>query len=125
MTIQFKQSVSADQRSLLKNTLNALKPFRQLRDTMPLQYVAAFMLVASEEGLNVTEYARRAGVTPSLMTRHLADLGAVNRHHEEGFGLIEQFGDVMDRRNRLIRLTAKGKHIVWEVCEAFTWSNSG
>ena len=120
MTIQFKQSVSADQRSLLKNTLNALKPFRQLRDTMPLQYVAAFMLVASEEGLNVTEYARRAGVTPSLMTRHLADLGAVNRHHEEGFGLIEQFGDVMDRRNRLIRLTAKGKHIVWEICEAFS-----
>jgi DNA-binding MarR family transcriptional regulator len=125
VTIQFKQSVSADQRSLLKNTLKALEPFRDLRDTMPLQYVTAVMLVASEEGLNVTEYAKRAGITPSLMTRHLSDLGETNRYHKPGFGLVEQFGDVMDRRNRLIRLTAKGKGIVWEICEAFAWSSSG
>jgi DNA-binding MarR family transcriptional regulator len=86
---------------------------------MPLQYVTAFILVATEEGLNVTEYAKRAGISQSLMTRHLSDLGQVNRYHEEGFGLIEAYDDLMDRRNRLIRLTAKGKHVVWEMCEAF------
>jgi DNA-binding MarR family transcriptional regulator len=92
---------------------------------MPLQYVRAFMLVATEEGLNVSTYATRAGISQSLMTRHLSDLGAVNRYHKPGFGLVEQFDDIMDRRNHLIRLTTKGKHMVWEICEAFAQSKSG
>src|ERR1035437_3233810 len=96
----FKPSISADQRETLKSQLNALKPFRAVRETMPLQYVTAFLLVATEENLNVTEYATRAGRSQSLMTRHLADLGEVNRYHEEGFGLVEAYDDLMDRRNR-------------------------
>jgi DNA-binding MarR family transcriptional regulator len=114
-----KSSVSTEQRVVLKSQLNALKSFREVRATMPLQYVTAFLLVATEEHLNVTEYAKRAGTSQSLMTRHLADLGSVNRHHEEGYGLVEGYDDLMDRRNRLIRLSPKGKHVVWEMCEAF------
>jgi len=104
---------------IFKSMLNALKPFRAERKNMPLQYVAAFMHVASEEGLNVTEYAKRAGVSQSLMTRHLQDLGEVNRHHEDGMGFVEADGDLMDRRNSLIRLTAKGKKVAREISEAF------
>jgi DNA-binding MarR family transcriptional regulator len=113
-----KQACTAEQRALLKATLNAMKPFRNLRETMPLQYVTAFMLVATDEGQNVSTYAKRAGTSQSLMTRHLADLGKINRYHEEGFGLVEAYDDMMDRRNRLIRLSAKGKHVVWEMYEA-------
>jgi hypothetical protein len=51
-----KSSVSIEQRALLKSQFNALKPFRAVRSTMPLQYVTAFLLVATEENLNVTEY---------------------------------------------------------------------
>jgi DNA-binding MarR family transcriptional regulator len=124
VTIQFKP-VSADNVSLLKSTLEALNLFKNLRDTMPLQCVAAFLLVASEEGLNVNAYAKRAGIRPPLMTRHLADLGTTNRYHEAGFGLVEQYDNVLDRRERLIRLTAKGRNMVREICEAFAWSSSG
>jgi hypothetical protein len=46
------------------------------------------------------------------MTRHLADLGTTSRYHEAGFGLVEQFYDAMDKRVRLIRLSAAGKRIV-------------
>lgn len=113
------KAVTDEQRTTLRATWNALKPFRAVRDTMPLQYVTAFLLVATEENLNVTEYAKRAGTSQSLMTRHLMDLGAVNRHHGEGFGLVEAYDDPVDRRNRLVRLTAKGHHVVWEMCEAF------
>ena len=113
-----KQSISAAEKTTLKAALNALKPFRKLRDTMPLQYVTAFLLVATDEDQNVSEYAKRAGTSQSLMTRHLADLGMVNRYHEEGFGLVEAYDDLMDRRNRLIRLTPKGRSLVWEICEA-------
>jgi DNA-binding MarR family transcriptional regulator len=117
--VSSKLSVPAEQRAVLKSQLNALKPFRAVREAMPLQYVVAFLLVATEENQNVTEYAKRAGVSQSLMTRHLSDLGEVNRYHEAGFGLVEAYDDMMDRRNRLIRLSTKGKHVVWEMCEAF------
>jgi hypothetical protein len=63
--------IPADQVATLKNVLNALKPFIVLRDTMPLQHVRAFLLVAAEEGLNVSTYAKRAEISQSLMTRHL------------------------------------------------------
>jgi DNA-binding MarR family transcriptional regulator len=120
VTIQFKQGVPADQVVTLKNTLKALTPFIDLRDTMPLQYVRAFMLVAIEEGSNVTEYAKRAGVSPSLMTRHLSDLGETNRHHKPGFGLVEQYYNVMDKRERLMRLTPMGRGIAQKICAALT-----
>ena len=85
---------------------------------MPLQYVTTFLLVCTEENLNVTEYAKRAKISQSLMTRHLADLGEVNRYHEKGFGLVEAYDDLMDRRNRLVRLSPQGKSVVRDMCEA-------
>lgn len=115
---RFKQTATHDEKVALKTTLVALRPFKALRDTMPLQYVTAFLLVALEEGLTVTEYAKRAGTSQSLMTRHLADLGETNRYHQQGFGLVEQFDNVMDRRERLIRLTARGRHVVYQMSQA-------
>jgi DNA-binding MarR family transcriptional regulator len=54
------------------------------------------------------------------MTRHPLDLGAVNRYHDEGMGLIEAWDDILDRRNRLMRLTAKGQRVVGQVFGALT-----
>jgi DNA-binding MarR family transcriptional regulator len=117
-TVMSKPSTTDAQRGLLKSFHRALEPFREVRATMPIQYVVTFLLVAQEENLNVSEYAKRAGTSQSLMTRHLSDLGDTNRYHEEGMGLVEGYDDLMDRRNRLIRLTAKGKTLVWRVTEA-------
>jgi hypothetical protein len=71
----FNQSLSDDEKAALSNLESALKPFFKLRATMPLQYITAFLLVALKEGQTVTELARGAGISASLMTRHLADLG--------------------------------------------------
>jgi len=85
---------------------------------MPLQYVTAFMLVAVDEGLGVTEYARRADVSQSVMTRHLLDLGASNRHHEAGYGLVQQKPDPLDRRTTRTMLTVKGRALAAKVAHA-------
>ncbi len=111
-------SISAEQRKFVKAQINALAPFKEVRETMPLQYVQTFLLVASEENLNVSEYAKRAGIGQSLMTRHLSDLGEINRYHEEGMGLLESYRDMMDRRNVLVRLSAKGKGVLQRMCWA-------
>jgi DNA-binding MarR family transcriptional regulator len=70
----FDQSLSDDEKGALSNLEAALKPFVKFRKTMPLQYVSAFLLVALKEGQTVTELADRAGISASLMTRHLSDL---------------------------------------------------
>jgi len=113
-----KPSTTDAQRGMLKAIYSALEPFRSVRETMPLQYVTAFLLVAQDEHQNVTTYATRAGTSQSLMTRHLADIGEVNRYHEEGMGLVEAYDDLMDRRNRLVKLSAKGQTVVWKMGEA-------
>jgi DNA-binding MarR family transcriptional regulator len=113
------KAISSEQASILKRFYAALAPFRGQRETMPLQYVEVFLLVAADEGRNFSTYATRIGSSQSLMSRHVADLGSVNRYHTEGLGLLETYDDLMDRRNKLIRLTAKGRHIAWKITEAF------
>jgi DNA-binding MarR family transcriptional regulator len=103
----------------MQKCLAFTKPFRELQSTMPLQIVTTFMIIASDEGQNVAEYAKRAGISQSLMSRHLGDIGEVDRYHNEGFGLVETYTDLMDRRNKLVRLTAKGRGVVKEICDAF------
>jgi DNA-binding MarR family transcriptional regulator len=98
----------------------ALRPFFKLRATMPLQYITAFLLVALKEGQTVTELADRAGISPSLMTRHLADLGQMNRYHKDGYDLVESELDPMDRRTKRQRLTAKGQRLVGHLLGALT-----
>jgi DNA-binding MarR family transcriptional regulator len=114
----FHQSVPDDEKAVLIRLLKALKPFHELNPTMPLQYVTAFLHVAINEGQNVSEYARKLGTSQSLMTRHLADIGEINRYHEPGFGLVEARDDVRDRRNRRNRLSAKGQRLVGQLLGA-------
>lgn len=99
----------------LKSLLAAIEPFRKLRPTMPLQYVVAFLLVAMEEGLSVGEYAERAGVSISVMSRHLLDIGARNRHMEEGFGLIMSRPHPLELRKNEILLTPKGRALMHQI----------
>jgi DNA-binding MarR family transcriptional regulator len=113
-----KQSVPDDETAVLAGLLKALKPFRELNPTMPLQYVTAFLQVAITEGRTVTDYANALGTSQSLMTRHLADIGVVNRYHEAGYDLIEMKTDLMDRRNKRSLLTAKGHRLVGEILGA-------
>jgi DNA-binding MarR family transcriptional regulator len=61
---------------------------------MPLQHAYAFLLVASEEGHSVSEYAKRAGTTQAVMTRILFALSS--RKRESGYGLVQQVIDPQD-----------------------------
>jgi hypothetical protein len=77
-----------EQNSLLNIWKATMDPWRDMRSTMPLQYLYTFALVATHEGLGVQEYADLAGVAQTVMSRHLLDLGSRNRHMEEGFKLV-------------------------------------
>jgi len=88
---------------------------RALRRTMPIQQAYAFLLVAVEGGLGVQEYAERASVTQTVMTRILLALSSRSQGRERGYGLVQQGIDTEDARKRQTFLTAKGKALVREI----------
>jgi DNA-binding MarR family transcriptional regulator len=77
------------------------------RHDMPLQYVTSFLLVAMDEGRGVNEYAERAGVSKSVMSRHLLDIGPRMRNQSTGFGLVEQRPNMHELRRHEVFLTPK------------------
>ena len=51
-----------------------------------------------KEGQTVTEYAEKAGVPQTVMTRHLLEIGDRSRDKEKGLGLVTQKADMNDLR---------------------------
>jgi hypothetical protein len=118
MASEFKQSFGSDDQEVGHMLRDVIGLFKRIRPTMPAQYIDTFLMVASEEGLGVTEYAERAGVSRSVMTRHLLDIGERNRHKEEGFGLVVQKADVMDLRKHRAFLSDEGRALYRAILRA-------
>jgi DNA-binding MarR family transcriptional regulator len=114
-----KQATDED-RKVVRNLLGAVEHFRTIRNTMPLQYVVAFLLVAEEEGLGVIDYAQRAGVSESVMSRHLLDIGERNRHMEPGFGLVTYRSNPLELRRNEYWLTDKGRALLHKITRQLT-----
>jgi DNA-binding MarR family transcriptional regulator len=77
---------------------------------MSLQQVRClFIIAASEEGMSLSDIAKKVGIGLATASRYISALGKLNRHREEGLQLIESFEDPMERRKKVIRLTTKGK----------------
>lgn len=114
----FRQSLPDDDKGALAQAMAVVDLFAELRQTMPLQYVRAFLLVALDEGKGVGDYAEKAGVSLSVMSRHLLDIGDRNRHMEEGFGLVTQRPDPLELRKHQAMLTPKGKALAHKIIRA-------
>lgn len=95
--------------------MDVLDSFRRLRATMPLQYVVTLLAVARDEGKSVGEYARKLGISPSVMSRHLLDIGERNRHMEDGFGLVTFRPNPRNLREHEYYLTPKGYQLVQQI----------
>ena len=93
----------------MSTLLESLACFKAVYGIMPLQMASTFLMVAFEEGLGVGEYARKAGANPAVMTRHMLDLGELNRRREPGLDLVYTKPNLMNRRQHQVFLTSKGK----------------
>lgn len=90
-----------------------LRPFtKEVRHDMPLQLVLTFLSVARYPGKSVQEYAEMEGVSKSVMSRHLLDLGDRNRKMEPGFGLVTARPHPMELRRHEVYLSPKGKELL-------------
>lgn len=119
MPSKFDRTLSDEEIAAARGLLLALKNFKQFPVShLPLGYVLTFLEVCVDEGKGVMEYAERAEVPPTVMTRHLLDIGDRNRAREEGFGLITQERDKLDLRRHHARITPKGKALMHRMMQA-------
>lgn len=95
--------------------LRALSAFTDLRNTMPAQFVRAFLLIALDEGKTVGEYAVKSGVSQSVMTRHILELGMRARNRGPGMDLVYTKPNVNNLREHLVFLTDKGRALLAKV----------
>ena len=100
---------------------NALAPLWRLNSNMRMTVVSMFLIVGQEDGLTVSELARRCGVRKNIASRYLSDLGVVDRHGRPGLGLITMVQRVYgDRRQRHVHLTERGLEVAQQIQVALT-----
>jgi len=98
---------------ILSEALQLIGEARRIDSEMPLPQLHCLLILGTEEdGMSLTELAKRAEIQLATASRYVSALGKVNRHREEGLKLIESFEDPMERRKKIIRLTTRGKKLI-------------
>ena len=97
----------------MRNLVACLELFRQLDPEMQAQTMVTYLLVAETdpEPILMTELGKRSGLAQSSVSRNVAALGAWSRHRRPGLKLVEAHEDLMDRRQKLVSLTASGRRL--------------
>lgn len=90
----------------------ALDEFRLLSPTMPVAQIQAFLLVAIDERIGMTDVAELTGVKPSTASRYLLDLGVARTALDNAYDLLDRGVDPMNTRKARYTLTRKGKALV-------------
>jgi DNA-binding MarR family transcriptional regulator len=96
----------------------ALKLLHRNSDNMTIGAAISFCTVAEYEGKSLREYGDMLELPQSTMSRHLLDLGEMDRRRRPGLMLIEQKPDIMDRRKNVYTLTLKGRRLIEELIKA-------
>jgi DNA-binding MarR family transcriptional regulator len=79
--------------------------YREIEKVVPIRSLHAFLLVAQKEGLSVNEYAQRAGVCKSMMSRTLHEISDLVARED---GLVTSRRQPMNLRRKEVFLTLKG-----------------
>jgi DNA-binding MarR family transcriptional regulator len=106
--VPHRSATPNDEQAALHKCLLFMEAFRAVSPSMPMQYAYTFLLVASDEGCGVQEYAERAGIPQPVMARILFALGSRHRRPELRYGLVQQSIAPEDWRSVRTFLTAEG-----------------
>jgi DNA-binding MarR family transcriptional regulator len=112
------QLMTGAERDALKTLARALEPFRNVHNSLPLQYCQTLLAIAIEPDMTTNEIAEATGIPAHTVSRQLADCGKTNRYHRPGYGLVETREDVMDRRFHRTNLTPLGRALAGQVVKA-------
>jgi DNA-binding MarR family transcriptional regulator len=96
----------------IATVVRVLEEFRRLDPDMPIQYALSFLTIARHEGLSMGDLAQRLDIAQSSASRNIAALSKWHSFGKEGHDLVEAHEDPRERRRKIVRLTARGHHLV-------------
>ena len=96
----------------LGNALGLVNNLRSISGDMPMAQAYCLLLIAQYEGLSLKDLAHRADIGMASASRYVSSFSKVGPRGEPGLGLVESFEDPMERRKKIIRLTARGRTVV-------------
>ena len=111
-----------DERNL-RRLLQALDLFAALQPQhkekqLPLDMLRVFLTVALNEGEGAMKFAEVSKVKNTTVSRHLHDLGELDRYQNAGLELVYQKVDVRDKRRRPTYLTPEGRSFLRRLIDA-------
>lgn len=98
----------------LRRLLDALNLFASLQPEhktkpLPLDMFRVFLTIAMNEGLGTLELAKHSKIVNTTVSRHIMDMGDLDRYQNEGLELVFQKLDVRDKRRHPTFLSPKGR----------------
>jgi DNA-binding MarR family transcriptional regulator len=103
----------------LHTLANAFTALRDLDQEMQAQTALTFLHIAcaAPNDISMRELKGRLGISGSSISRNVAALSKHHRLGKAGHDLVESYEDSMDRRNKLVRLTPKGKSFAFRLSD--------
>lgn len=110
------QSFSRSEQAKIERLLAALSTLEaDVGRDPPYQMVRLFLLTALLDGTeqaDMAELKKRTGLSQSVVSRHILDMGERNRYKDEGHMLVDMRPKPTDRRYHEVSLTARGRALV-------------
>ncbi len=97
-----------------ENLLKIIEEMRKFDTQIEAQAIAVFFFVCihgGNDGVAMQTISEELDIAQSSVSRNVYKLADINRHKKNGIGVLESIKDPMERRRKLVRLTAKGKRI--------------
>jgi hypothetical protein len=113
-----RQTINEDDKRSLHVALDVLDVLVREYPTVGVQALRLFLLVALEEGLSMSDYQAKSGLSQSVTSRYLLDIGDRNRYMNDGYGWITARMDPLNRRKHQSLLTDKGRSLAHQIVRA-------
>lgn len=94
-----------------------LEEFRELNPNMPVAQIQAFLMVALDIGLGMTEISEAIDIKNSTASRYLLEMGPRRIDGDGSFGLVDRGVDPQNTRKARYTLSRKGKRLIEAVVD--------
>lgn len=98
----------------IQKILLLLRTFQKIDPEFPLQYAICLFQIANQEGLSLTDLAKRSGMALSTVSRIISALSGT-RQIGTPYGLVNVKICATERRKKEIFLTPKGQKFIQEI----------
>lgn len=97
--------------SALAKFYACIEEMRKIDPEMQAHTINIFVMVCMNPGITMKDLGNRLGVSQATMSRNIAALGKVHRLNRPGYDLLQAEEDPVERRRKVVNLTAKGKRV--------------